>query len=232
MPALREQFARAEAIRPFARIPRLGFRSGQIAGRGWALLPSAAGFVDPLLSTGFPLTLLGVQRLAAILELGLDAAGRGERLAEYAARTDEELLAASRLVAALYASMVNFPVFAALTMLYFAAVSYAEAAHRLGRPELAAGFLLHEDPRFAAEAERLIARAGAVRTGDEIAQFAEEVRRAIEPINVAGLADVRRRNWYPVDAEDLLLNAHKLHATREEVQGLLERCGYYAGLAS
>ncbi|HEY6447430.1 MAG TPA: tryptophan 7-halogenase [Acidobacteriaceae bacterium] len=227
MPALREQFARAETIRPFARIPRPGFRSAQIAGGRWALLPSAAGFVDPMLSTGFPLTLLGVQRLAAILEAGLDAPDRAERLAEYAAQTDAEMVAASRLVAALYASMGNFPVFVALTMLYFAAVSYAEAAHRLGRPELAAGFLLREEPRFAGEAERLMARAGAVRTPEEAAQFAEEVRQAVEPINVAGLADARRRNWYPVDAEDLLAGAHKLHASREEVEALLERCGFY-----
>ena len=32
-------------------------------GPGWALLPSAAGVIDPLLSTGFPLTLLGILRL-------------------------------------------------------------------------------------------------------------------------------------------------------------------------
>jgi len=228
MPALREQFARANAIRPFARIPRVGFRSATIAGRHWALLPSAAGFVDPLLSTGFPLTLLGVQRLAAILEHGLDAPGRAEKLADYAARTDAELLAATRLVAALYDSTDRFPVFVALTMLYFAAVSYAEAAHRLGRPELAAGFLLLEDPKFAGGMERLAARASSVRTAEEIVQFAEEVRLAIEPFNVAGLADARRGNWYPVDAKDLLENAQKLHATREEVAGLLERCGFDA----
>jgi tetracycline 7-halogenase / FADH2 O2-dependent halogenase len=228
MPALERQFARAEAIRPFTRIPRVSFRSAQMAGRNWALLPSAAGFVDPLLSTGFPLTLLGVERLAAILAEGLDAPDRAARLADYAAHTDAELLAATRLVAALYASMDNFPVFVALTMLYFAAVSYAESAHRLGKPDLALGFLLHEHPGFAAEAARLMARAGDVRTPQEAARFAEDVRRAIEPINVAGLADARRRNWYPVEAADLLRNAHKLGATREEVERLLERCGFYA----
>lgn len=232
MPAVREQFARAEAIRPFARIPRPGFRSAQVAGGRWALIPSAAGFVDPLLSTGFPLTLLGVQRLAVILEAGLDAPDRAERLADYAAQTDADLVAAARLVGALYGSMDRFPVFVSLTMLYFAAVSYAEAAHRLGRPELAAGFLLRDDPRFAGEAERLMARAGSVRTPEEAARFAEEVRRAIEPIDVAGLADARRGNWYPVDARDLLDGAQKLGATRDEVEALLERCGFYAGSVS
>jgi tetracycline 7-halogenase / FADH2 O2-dependent halogenase len=228
IPVLQRQFARAQPIRSFTRIPRLNFRSAQIVGRNWALLPSAAGFVDPLLSTGFPLTLLGIRRIAAILEAGLDASNRAERLTDYANRTDAELLAAARLVAALYASMDNFPVFVALTMLYFAAVSYAEAAHRLGRPELALGFLLHEHPTFAPEAARLIARAGSVRTAEEAAQFADDVRRAVEPINVAGLAHPRRRNWYPVDAADLLASAHKLHATREDVEALLNRCGFYS----
>ena len=62
IPALREQFAGAKAQQPFTYVPRLGFRSGVITGERWALLPSAAGFVDPLLSSGFPLTLLGVSR--------------------------------------------------------------------------------------------------------------------------------------------------------------------------
>ena len=39
-----------------------------VAGPGWALLPSAAGVIDPLLSTGFPLTLLGILRLVDLLE--------------------------------------------------------------------------------------------------------------------------------------------------------------------
>ncbi len=68
IPALKAQFANARAERPFTHMPRLAFRSSAIAGERWALLPSAAGFVDPLLSTGFPLTLLGVTRVAEIIE--------------------------------------------------------------------------------------------------------------------------------------------------------------------
>ena len=36
----------------------------RVCGANWALLPSAAGVIDPLLSTGFPLTLLGIGRLS------------------------------------------------------------------------------------------------------------------------------------------------------------------------
>ncbi len=68
VPVLQECFRDAKAIRPFTHMPRLSFRSSKIAGRNWALLPSSAGFVDPLMSTGFPLTLLGIARIADVLE--------------------------------------------------------------------------------------------------------------------------------------------------------------------
>lgn len=67
-PVIRAQFRSAKPIQSFRHIPRLAFRSTAISGRNWALLPSAAGFVDPLLSTGFPLALLGISRLAEILK--------------------------------------------------------------------------------------------------------------------------------------------------------------------
>jgi len=51
------------------------------------------------------------------------------------AQTDLELMATARLVGALYANMRNFQVFAGLTMLYFAAASFSEAARRLGKPQ-------------------------------------------------------------------------------------------------
>lgn len=229
IPVLQAQFARARLPRityPFTHIPRLSFRSAQIAGHRWAMLPSAAGFVDPLLSTGFPLTLLGLQRLMTILEQGPDAPELDERLAAYAAQTDAELLAAARLIAALYATMDNFPAFTALTMLYFAAVSYSEAARRLGKPQLASSFLLHDHPQFGPAMRQILDHARAIRTPEQSARLAEQVHRAIEPINVAGLADPSRRNWYPVLADDLLNNAGKLQATRAEIEAMFDRCGF------
>src|SRR6185437_2042840 len=194
LPEVKEQFAAAQHQTPSTYVPRLSFRSSQIAGDGWAMLPSAAGFVDPLLSTGFPLTLLGLQRLAAILEPGLDDPDLDARLAAYAAQTDADLLAAARLIAALYATMDNFPAFTALTMLYFAAVSYSEAARRLGKPQLAASFLLHDHPRFGPAMRQLLDSAASIRTPEQAAHLVEQVRRAIEPINVTGLADPARHN--------------------------------------
>jgi tetracycline 7-halogenase / FADH2 O2-dependent halogenase len=225
LPTVREQFASAIAHRPFAYAPTLAFRSGAIAGKRWALLPSAAGFVDPLLSIGFPLTLLGVTRLAGIMEDHWDSGRFGSALTAYAKQTDDELLATARLIGSLYATMDNFPTFVSLSMLYFATASFAEAARRLGKPHLASSFLLHDHPSLKTVPD-LMNRARLVRGTRETEKLNEDILRAIEPFNIAGLGRPQRRNWYPVDAEDLLKGAHKLEAGRAEIVNLLERCGF------
>jgi len=227
IPALREQFAHAHAERDFTHMPWLSFRSAAIAGDRWALLPSAAGFVDPLLSTGFPLTLLGVMRMAEIVERDWTSERFSPRLKEYAARTDEELLATARLIAALYSNMSNFDVFVALSLLYFAAASFSESARRLGQSQLAPSFLLSTQPEFGPACKRICERASHELTPGESSQVISEICAAIEPFNVAGLGRPERRNWYPVDADDLLNAAGKLGATREEIHALLNRCGFY-----
>jgi FADH2 O2-dependent halogenase len=228
IPALRVQFAEAKAERPFVHLPRLAFRSSAIVGRHWALLPSAAGFVDPLLSTGFPQTLLGVARLAEIIEQDWETHRFDERLRTYAAQTDRELVATSRLIAGLHANMNNFPVFISLTLLYFAAASFSEAARRLGKPHLASSFLLCDDPVFGPVYERLIERARRPLTKDESDQLSKDIQDAIEPINVAGLGCEGRRNWYPVEADDLMNAAGKLESSREDISELLHRCGFHS----
>jgi FADH2 O2-dependent halogenase len=226
IPALEEQFAGAKAERPFTHIPRLSFRSAQVVGKRWALLPSAAGFVDPLLSTGFPLTLLGVSRLAEVIERSWENDEFAARLGEYSAQTDAELLTTSRLIASLYANMSNFSVFIALSLLYFAAASFSEAARRLAKTQLASSFLLGNDSMFGPACRVLFERARWPLTQDEAQKLVGDIVAAIEPFNVAGLGRTERRNWYPVDAKDLFENAGKLGATQEEIAAMLRRCGF------
>lgn len=226
IPVLREQFAEAMTVQPFRHIQRLAFRSAAVTGSRWALLPSAAGFVDPLLSTGFPLTLLGVSRLAKILEFDWETERFDNRLKAYAKQTDAELLATARLIGALYANLENFQVFSAVSLLYFAAASYAEAARRLGQYELASSFLLHDHPQFGPECARVLQRARTVYGRAESEAIVEEILQIIEPIDVAGFTNRTRRGWYPVDTEDLVGAAHKLHASRDEVLDMLARCGF------
>ncbi len=226
IPVLQSQFAAAKAERPFTHIPRLGFRSASIASDMWALLPSAAGFVDPLLSTGFPLTLLGIARLAQIFEQDWGTERFATQLQTYAAQTEGELLATARLIASLYANMSNFPVFVSLSLLYFAAASFSETARRLGKPGLAPSFLLYDHPHFGPACVRLCERARHVRTKQESDELAQDILRAIEPFNVAGLGNPDRRNWYPVDPEDLVSSARKVEASQSEVIELLKRYGF------
>ena len=211
LPSVREQFATATATTPFVHQPRVAFRASAAVGAGWAMLPSAAGVVDPLLSTGFPLTLLGIERLARIIEGSLQT----NALAEYERQTFSELDATAALVAALYANMHDFEVFSALTLLYFAAASFSESARRLNHPELARSILLHDDPRFG-PALRECCRAPS----------AARIREAIAPFDVAGLGKRERHPYYPALAEDFLEAAHKLSATRDEAARCLTRAGF------
>ena len=72
-------------------------------------------------------------------------------------------------------------------------------------------------------------RARLVRNQEESQTLSGDILRAIEPFNVAGLGEPRRRNWYPADAGDMLRGAPKLGADRDEVAHLLERCGFQRG---
>jgi FADH2 O2-dependent halogenase len=226
IPALQEQFALAKAERPFTHIPRLSFRSAQIVGKRWALLPSAAGFVDPLLSTGFPLTLLGISRLAEVIERSWETDEFAARLRAYSEQTDAELVTVSNLIGSLYANMGYFPVFVALSLLYFAAASFSEAARRLGRTQLDSSFLLGSDPVFGPACREFFERARQPLNRDETKELVRDIFAAIEPFNVAGLGRPERRNWYPVEAKDLFESAHKLGATHDEVAAMLLRCGF------
>jgi tetracycline 7-halogenase / FADH2 O2-dependent halogenase len=226
IPTLNAQFASARAERLFTHLPRLAFRSSAIAGERWALLPSAAGFVDPLLSTGFPLTLLGVMRIVEIIESAWGSAQFDPGLRDYAQQTDQELLATARLIRALYANMNRFNVFVALTLLYFAVASFVETARRLQRPHLAPSFLLCTHPQFGPACEQICNRAKHILTDAEAKALVAKIHEAIDPINVAGLANPDRRNWYPIEADDMLNAAAKLEASRDEVRDLLTRCGF------
>ena len=126
LPSVQEQFRLARATLPFVHAPRVAFRCREVVGEKWALLPSAAGVIDPLLSTGFPLTLLGLGRLLEILETTSAGAERQAALALYARTTQEELDVTEQLVGALYACMADPALFKRLSLLYFAAASYSE----------------------------------------------------------------------------------------------------------
>jgi tetracycline 7-halogenase / FADH2 O2-dependent halogenase len=223
-PGIAPQFAEAVPVLPWRHRTGLSYRTARAAGPGWLLLPSAAACVDPLFSTGFPLTLLGIQRLGRLLREGVGFDLPEEALRKYEATTLAEADAAARLVGACFAAFGRFEAFVDLSMLYFAAASFSEMARRLGRPELAPGFLLQGDPRFR---ELFHRHTGAALAGRPTAS--EAIAADLEPYNVAGLCDPARENLYPVDPVDALRAASKLSASPEEVADLLARLGVDLG---
>ncbi|MEA2601908.1 MAG: tetracycline 7-halogenase / O2-dependent halogenase [Acidobacteriota bacterium] len=219
-PTLGDQFASAVPARPVAMIPRLQHRLARAAGDRWALIPHAFCFVSPLFSTGIAWSLLAVERLALVLEGGSTA-----DLDRYGALLAQEGDHLQRLVAGAYEAMRDFDLFAAYSYLYFAAASFGEASQRLlpapegGGPWAWEGFLGSGDPVLGEALDRiLIALRETPRRG-----FENEVRRAIAPRNLAGLADPTRRRLYPVDLESLVEAAGLLGLTGEEIRREIPR---------
>lgn len=221
LPSLRETFASARSVVPFVYQPRLAFQSGQVGGQHWVLLPSAAGVVDPLLSTGFPLTLLGILRIGRVLRSHWQQPSLQQAMDDYVAVTALELETTAKLVGALYATMDRFALFKPLSLLYFAAASFSEVSRRLGKTHLTDSFLLCRDPDFAPQLQQLCELAGQARSESETTELKGRIMNAIAPFDLAGLSDLTRDPFYPALAADIFRNARKLHATQEQLRQLL-----------
>jgi tetracycline 7-halogenase / FADH2 O2-dependent halogenase len=220
-PTVREQFAEAKPVQPFFYSPRLSYRSAVVAGDGWVMLPSAAAFIDPLFSTGMPLTLLGIERLGRIFENEWGSESLPARLQNYAEITLAEADWVAHFVGACYAAFPQFPLFASFSLFYFAAASFSEMARRLEKRHLARRFLLADEPAFATGLRACAAVVQDERRGSDAGWFREEVARHIAFRNVAGLADAAKRNWYGVDLEDVVRSAGKLEMTAEAMREVL-----------
>ncbi|MFM8890818.1 MAG: NAD(P)/FAD-dependent oxidoreductase, partial [Planctomycetia bacterium] len=66
-PSVRGLLADSRPLTPLVATPRLSRLWSRGSGRGWAMLPTTAGFIDPLHSTGIAHALSGVERLAELL---------------------------------------------------------------------------------------------------------------------------------------------------------------------
>lgn len=197
-PSLDAQFRRTEVTAPpegLRRTGRLQRRWVPAAGPDWVLLPSTAGFIDPLHSTGIAHSLFGVRRLASLWEQHWGRDSLAAALAEYDRTVQQELTLIDHLVAAAYAARRDFPAFVAATALYFTAVTTCERRCLAG--ELPA-FLSADDAALVQVLQRLSRQIiePARRGGASPPEVAPLVREAIRPWNRVGLLDAAARNMY------------------------------------
>jgi tetracycline 7-halogenase / FADH2 O2-dependent halogenase len=165
-----------------------------------------------LFSTGIPLTLLGIERMAQAIET------RGLRPAlDIADIALAEADHTARFIAGCYAAFPHFDAFTAYSMFYFAAASFSEMQRRLTPERASAGFLRAADEAYASAMRQL-----SPAENPPAADFCARVADATAPINVAGLCNPALRNWYPVDLEDTIRAAHKFELTPGRVRDALE----------
>jgi FADH2 O2-dependent halogenase len=192
LPSVGAQFVEAQPVRPIVQTGRIQRRLARAAGETWACLPHAAGFVDAWLSPGIAHTLFAVERLAGVLSVPHDSAGRRDRLAAYERAIGWEFDVIDSLTAGCFAKFPCLADVGAVAMPYFAAAIYSEDRFRKGLRAGGDCFLLAHDDGFRAAAAAIGNPHGPSGT-----ELADQVRRAIQPFNLAGLADPAKRNMYP-----------------------------------
>jgi FADH2 O2-dependent halogenase len=174
---------------------RLQRRWVPAAGPAWALLPGAAGFIDPLHSTGIAHSLFGIERLVSILAEHWGRESLAARLAEYDRRVQSELLLIDRLVAACYATRRRPAAFVAAVMLYFTAVTTCERRVLAGESP---AFLAADDSELTSALVRSTEwlATPAATNGLSDAALRAHVRGIIAPWNRVGLLSPEIPNMY------------------------------------
>jgi tetracycline 7-halogenase / FADH2 O2-dependent halogenase len=222
-PSIGRQFENAIPTRPFVYSPSLPYRAQAASGPGWVMLPSATAFIDPLFSTGIPLTLLGIERLGRILSESWSSSDLQPRLDDYAAVTLEEADTTSAYIGACRRAMSNFGSFSAMSMFYFAAASYSEMARRLVSPLRPSRYLAADHPGFRTALRKF---SNSTATVENCLHLDRQIAAIVECINVAGLCDRAKRNWYDVDLADVVDAAHKLGFDSERVRKVLRNADW------
>ena len=209
-------FGHAKPLMPLTYKPRIQHRLTRAAGHGWAMLPHAYAFVDPLFSTGIAWSLRAIERLGLLFE---NSGPTEQDLARYDALLSAEADQIDRLVAGAYHAMARFDVFAAHAMIYFAAVSFAEIRQRVLKDnEFAwAGFLGVGDPQLGGLPRASLRRLRHVRSPADRRGFVQWVSKAIAPRNVCGLANPAAHGLYPVDLDVLVQRHRVLGMSRESL---------------
>ena len=215
-PSLANQFAGHRPLRDLEARSGVAYRRDRAAGPGWLLLPHSYAFADPMFSTGIAWSLLGVERIADLCRRGVPAPAAVERYGRLLAAEADHI---DRLLVAAYRLMGDFDSFTAVAMAYFAAASFDELRQRLLDPPEEGwcwqGFLGADEEVRRGLFEGLDERSAGSGTPATARKLADWIGPAIEPRNLIGLDDPRRRNVYPVDLEDMERRTDRIAAGLE-----------------
>jgi FADH2 O2-dependent halogenase len=154
-----------------------------------------------------------------------------QQLDEYGRITLAEADHTAHFIGSCYASFPNFENFTAYSMFYFAAASYSEMARRFDRAHLATRFLATDSSDFATALREF----GSVlrRNHEDIdsSAFAQQIAGSINGLNIAGLCNPEKHNWYGVDLNDVITGAAKLGMTPEHVSEVLKTAEWAGTIA-
>ena len=198
-PSLVAMLAESRPVRPLTLMPRLSRIWSEAAGDDWAMLPTTAGFVDPLHSSGIAHGLSGVHRLADLL-----LAPRHDPAAwrAYGRQVLDEIRWIDATVSSCYHALPDFELFCWACNHYFIAAHAFETAWMTGTPLAEIGFLAaHDRPLRNAVATSRAALMTLTATGkaaDPIARrdWQMRMRDALAGWNQAGLMDPTAANRY------------------------------------
>jgi len=191
-PSLADLLSASRPVRPLGLIPRMSRLWSRASGDGFALLPTTAGFVDPLHSSGIAHALSGVERIADLLLAGSFDGGAWEA---YGRAVIDEVRWIDHLVSAAYAVLPDFDRFRLAGTLFFLATVAAERGYGEGETTASQGFLAARNAPLrtalsAAREDLLAGVDGAV------------IRAGLAPFDPVGLLDPAARHRFAHTAVD------------------------------
>lgn len=111
-PTMQAHLGDMQPIRPYTRTGRVQFTTSRVVGDGFILSPHAAGFIDPLYSTGILLTMAFINRIAPLVRSALATGDFSrERFLPIERIFFTELEHMDRIVGGSFASLRDFALF-------------------------------------------------------------------------------------------------------------------------
>ena len=172
-----------------AWMPRISRLWSQAAGKNWLMLPTTAGLIDPLHSTGIAHSLSGVLRAAELLTKSTSELRRVEALAQYSVDVIDEVRWIDQLVGNCYAAAAHsFDAFVAASSLYFVAAIHCER-QMAATGEMRDGFLLARSANLQRVSHDASLMLDQLQTDHSANELNKWMRQQIQPWNDVGLLD-------------------------------------------